>query len=256
MDLRLKFNEVAAEYDEYRPTYVPELYADIMAYSNINQFSRVLEIGIGTGQATLPFLNTNCHLTAIELGDKLAAFTREKFSEYKNLEIKNMAFEDYECPDNSLDMIYSTSAFHWIPEEIGYPKVYKLLKNGGTFARFANHNYKDKENEPLDVAIRKVYAKYMPDIKFLPEYNEKMASDRADISKKYGFIDVTYKLYSRIREFDAESYATLISTYHDHRALGEAKLALLKNEIKETINSFGGKIHIYDTLDLQLARKP
>lgn len=256
MDLRLKFNEVAAEYDKWRPTYVPDLYTDIMAYSGINQASRVLEIGIGTGQATLPFLNMNCNLTAVEIGDKLAAYTREKFGEYKNLEIKNMAFEDYECPDNSLDMVYSASAFHWISEEIGYPKVYKLLKSGGTFARFANHPYKDKENEPLDVAMRKVYAKYMPSLKLAPEYSEKMCKDRADISKKYGFIDVSYKLYYRTRVFDAEGYATLISTYSDHRALGESKLTLFLSEIKDVINSYGGKINIYDTIDLQLARKP
>lgn len=121
MDLKLKFNEVTAEYDKWRPTYVPELYADIMAYSGIDQASRVLEIGIGTGQATLPILKTNCHLTAVEIGDELAAYTRTKFSRYKNLEIMNMAFENYECPDNSFDMVYSASAFHWIPEEIGYP---------------------------------------------------------------------------------------------------------------------------------------
>jgi ubiquinone/menaquinone biosynthesis C-methylase UbiE len=256
MDLRLKFNEVASEYDRWRPTYVPELYTDISAYSGINQASHILEIGIGTGQATLPFLDMNCHLTAVELGDKLAAYTRAKFDKYKNLEIMNMAFEDYECPDNSLDMVYSASAFHWIQEEIGYPKVFKLLKSGGTFARFANHPYKDKDNEPLDVAIRKVYAKYMPNLIFTPEYTEKKARDRADMSKKYGFIDVSYKLYYRTRLFDAENYVTLISTYSDHRTLGEAKLTLFLSEIKDVINDHGGKINIYDTIDLQLVRKP
>ena len=192
MDLKLKFNEVAAKYDKWRPTYVSQLYTDIIDYSGINQASCVLEIGIGTGQATLPFLNTNCHLTAVEIGDKLAVYTKEKFREYKNLKIKNMAFEDYECPNNSLDMVYSASAFHWIPEETGYLKVYRLLKSGGTFARFANHPYKDKENGPLDIAMQKVYAKYMPNLKRLPEYSEKMCKDRADISKIYGFIEVSH----------------------------------------------------------------
>lgn len=32
---------------------------------------------------------------------------------------------------NAYDLIYSASAFHWIPEEIGYTKVYKALKPGG-----------------------------------------------------------------------------------------------------------------------------
>lgn len=256
MDLRLKFNEVPSVYDKWRPTYVPELYTDINNYSGINPDSYLLEVGIGTGQATLPFLHMNCHITAVELGDDLASYTKEKFNKYKNFEIKNMAFENFECPDNSLDMIYSASAFHWIPEEIGYPKVYRLLKSGGTFARFANHPHKDKSNEPLHIAIQKVYAVYMPDSALGQEYSEEMASGRADVISGYGFIDISYKLYHRIRTFDAENYVTLISTYSDHRALGEEKLTLMQNEIKDVINSFGGKINIYDTIDLQLARKP
>ncbi len=138
MELKFMFNEVPALYD-LRPTYVPELHADIVRFSGIDHESRALEIGIGTGQATLPFLKINCHVTAIELGSELATFSRKKFEEYKNFEVLNMAFEDYQCPDNSLDIIYSASAFHWIPEEVGYPKVYSFLKSGGTFARFANH---------------------------------------------------------------------------------------------------------------------
>ena len=59
-------------------------------------------------------------------------------------------------------MIYFASAFHWIPEEVEYLKVFKLLKTGGTFARFANNPYKDKGNKPLQKAIQEVYARYMP----------------------------------------------------------------------------------------------
>jgi hypothetical protein len=155
-------------------------------------------------------------------------------------------------------MVYSASAFHWVPEEVGYPKVYRLLKSGGTFARFANHPYKDKENEAIHVGMQQVYAKYMPvkDIGPVAEYNEEKAKIRADIAKKYGFIDVSYRMYYQKRVFDAESYAELISTYSDHRALGEEQLAVFTNEIKGVLNRFGGKINIYDTIDLQLARKP
>jgi 16S rRNA A1518/A1519 N6-dimethyltransferase RsmA/KsgA/DIM1 with predicted DNA glycosylase/AP lyase activity len=43
----------------------------------------VLEVGIGTGQATLPILETSCSLTAIELGYHLAEFSKCKFKNYK-----------------------------------------------------------------------------------------------------------------------------------------------------------------------------
>ena len=257
-DLRLTFNEVPADYDRWRPTYMSELYADIFEYAGVDQESRALEVGIGTGQATLPFLKAGCHVTAIELGREMAAFSTAKFAEYPNFHVLNMAFEDYECPDSSYDLVYSASAFHWIPEEVGYPKVFRLLKNGGTFARFANHPFMDKGNEPLNLAIQELYAKYMSrqSLKEPVEYGEISAKERSDISKNYGFIDQTYRLYHRVRAFDAEGYVALIKTYSDHRALGAEKLEAFTDKIKETINRFGGTMNIYDAIDMQLAKKP
>ncbi len=254
--LEKTFNEVFEAYDKMRPTYVSQLYKDIFAYKEINQFSNVLEIGIGTGQATLPILETDCFLTAIELGDKLAEYTKQKFRDYKNFNIKNMAFQDFETEDNSFDMIYSASAFHWIPEEIGYSKVYNMLKSGGVFARFANHPYKDKEKEDLHVAMQKLYSIYMPHVQMSAEYSEEDAKNRANISMKYGFVDVVYKMYYRTRTFSSQEYIELLGTYSDHIALDENKRTEFFNGIKNEIDNFGGKITVYDTIDLQLSRKP
>lgn len=55
MDLRFTFNEDVLNYDKMRPTYVKELYENIIQFSNLDSNKNALEIGIGTGQATLPF---------------------------------------------------------------------------------------------------------------------------------------------------------------------------------------------------------
>lgn len=250
-----KFNEVVGLYDKMRPTYVEELYHDLFNYIPINQESKVLEVGIGTGQATLPVLETGCSLTAIELGDKLATFVESKFSKHPNFEVKNLAFEKYKGVKESYDLIYSASAFHWIPEEIGYTKVYNLLKQGGVFARFANHPYKDKGKEELDVEIQKLYSIYMPHSKPSPEYTEEQACARAQIARKYGFSDIAYKLYKRTRTFTSEEYIELLGTYSDHIALEPNTRKEFFEKIKQVINDFEGTITIYDTIDLELARK-
>jgi hypothetical protein len=74
----LKSNVPRAEtiYDDFSARFfkgklATGLFDDVIKFSNINQTSRALEVGIGTGQATLPFLKLNCHVTAIELGDEL-----------------------------------------------------------------------------------------------------------------------------------------------------------------------------------------
>lgn len=250
------FNSVYSEYDKWRPTYVKDLYDDIFQAKEINSSSNVLEIGIGTGQATLPILETGCSLTAIELGNQLAEFSKYKFENYEKFNIENLAFQDFQRPSNSFDLIFSASAFHWIPEDIGYSKVFDILKSGGVFARFANHPYKDKKRNNIHLAFRNIYAKYLPGSLGEDEYSEENAKTRADIAYKYGFIDISYKLYHRTRTFTADEYVLLLGTYSNNIAIEETTRMKFFNEIRDAINDNGGIITIYDTIDLQLARKP
>ncbi|MDR7811054.1 hypothetical protein [Lacrimispora sp.] len=159
-----------------------------------------------------------------------------------------------------IKIIYVTagvgSAFHWIPEEIGYTKVFDMLKSGGVFARFANHPYKDKGREEIHEALQKIYSVYMPGAISANEYSENEAKKLADMAQKYGFVDISYKLYHRTRSFTASEYISLLGTYSDHIAIEEHTRKKFFSEIEEMIHNFGGQIAIYDTIDLQLARKP
>ena len=254
--LEWTFNTEAEKYEKMRPGYVPELYEDIFNYITIDKTSNVLEVGIGGGQATLPILKTGCKLTAVEYGENFAKLCCQKFMEFSNFSTVTAKFEDFEYDKNIYDLIYSASAFHWIPEEIGYTKVFDMLKSGGVFARFANHPYKDKGREEIHEALQKIYSLYMPGAISANKYSENEAKKLADMAQKYGFVDISYKLYHRTRSFTASEYISLLGTYSDHIAIEEHTRNKFFSEIEETIHNFGGQIAIYDTIDLQLARKP
>lgn len=131
-ELASSFDAVGQNYEKFRPSYVPELYREIFASCSLNSTSQVLEIGIGTGQATLPFLEVGCQLTAIEPGINLADACKEKFSNYPNLHLISGKFEDVSLPKESFDLIYSATAFHWIPEVLGYPKVFHFSRKAAS----------------------------------------------------------------------------------------------------------------------------
>ena len=245
------FNRVAVLYDKMRPDYPAALYADIFACKPITDTSSALEIGIGTGQATLPILGTGCTLTAVELGDSLSAFAAEKFRSYSNFSVITAPFPDVSLPDDSFDLIYSATAFHWIPEEAGYAKVFSLLKSGGVFARFSNHPAPAKYNEPLHTALQKIYA----EDKTMPLHSPNSAKSPEEIAQiplKYGFTDIKLHLYHRTRTFTSVEYTDLLLTYSDHNSRPPEFHA----KIADAIDAHGGKINVFDTIDLQLARKP
>ena len=254
--LEWTFNTDARKYEKMRPGYVKELYNDIFNYISINNTSNVVEVGIGGGQATLPVLKTGCKLTAVEYGQNLAELCRDKFKDFSNFTAITGKFEEFKCENNAFDLVYSASAFHWIPEEVGYTKVFHMLKSGGVFARFANHPYKDKGREDIHEALQKIYSVYMPSSLGANEYSEENAKKCADIAKKYGFVDISYKLYHRTRSFTAKEYTSLLGTYSNHIAIEENKRKKFFSEIEKVIDDLGGIITIYDTIDLQLARKP
>lgn len=257
--LNWTFNTVAETYEKLRPGYVDELYQTIFEYKPIYNTSSVVEIGIGGGQATLPFLQTGCKLTAVDYGENFCKICREKFKEYTSFSAISGKFEDIDMGDE-YDLIYSSSAFHWIPEEIGYKKVYDMLKDGGVFARFANHPYRDKGEPELSEEMDRIYAEYYckyhnKEPKPLIEYTKQQAYDRALIAEKYGFTDIQYKLFYRTRTFSAKEYIKLLGTYSDHIAIEETIRNEFFSKIEDAINRHGGEITIYDTIDLQLARK-
>ena len=254
--LEWTFDTVAAQYEKLRPEYVPELYEDIFRYKQLDQTSHALEVGIGGGQATLPILKTGCKVTAVEYGKNFSELCRRKFREFPGFSVVISKFEDFAAESGSYDLIYSASAFHWVPEEIGYQKVYDLLKSGGVFARFANHPYRDKGREEMRRAIQKVYDAYMPNAAEGSEYGEKEAEERAETARKYGFTDISYKLYHRTRTITAKEYTALLGTYSDHMVIEEETRKAFFSEIEQAINRFGGQITLYDTIDLELARKP
>ncbi|WP_422661281.1 class I SAM-dependent methyltransferase [Paenibacillus sp. EC2-1] len=256
MELRLTFNEDEVNYDKWRPTYVPELFDEIIRYSGINETKQALEIGIGTGQATLPILQTKCKLSAIEPGDRLAEFSRQKFAAYPNFEVIQGDYEQFISNSNTYDLIYSATAFHWIPKEISYSKTYDLLKSGGVLALFWNHPFVNRIDDPLHQEIRKIYNKYRPSNRPIIEFDIKDCTTIMDDLQQNGFRHSLSKLFYQTRTFTAESYVALLNSYSDHRALPKQVKDGLEKEISSAINCLGGSLKVYDTMDLYLAQKP
>lgn len=254
------FDNSSTDYEQSRPVYVKEIYEDMFRYKPIDSDSYVLEIGVGTGKATRLILDTQCHLIGIEPGEQLAVLAQEKYRSYANFSLYHQTLQDFAGSDQSFDLIYAATAFHWISEEYGYPRVYRLLKPGGAFARFAYHAGADRGRTAMTEEIQdvysKYYAKYFPNKKTAKEYGTADAQRIAETAGQYGFVDSTYQLYFTTKDFTADEYMALLRTYPDHMSVEEADRRKLFEGIYAAINYHGGIITVYYIMDLELARKP
>lgn len=253
------FDENVVMYDKYRPTYVAELYSDIIEYANITENSKILEIGCGTGNATLPFIKQGANVTAVELGENLSEYTKDKFSEYENFNIVNARFEDYNT-DEKYDLIFAATAFHWIKPEYAYSRCKDLLASNGVLATFWNTPRISRDNGELYSEIQALYAEYLPDNK---EESASLIESKWYISRckhlsgyfeTYDYTSLFFKLYQGKRKFNAGDYIGLLHTYSDHMALCEEKRNVFFAKIHSAIQKYG-QIDLIDTIDLHIGKK-
>jgi cyclopropane fatty-acyl-phospholipid synthase-like methyltransferase len=250
MDFRKVYDTIPDKFDKWRPRYCDELFTDVIEYAKLDSGKTALEIGPGTGQATEPILKTGCSYLAIELGEHLAKYTKNKFRLYKNFHIINADFETYNFGQQKFDLVYSATTIQWIPEKIGFPKVYNVLKSGGSFAMMMTQTDFKSQNEVLYSKIQEVYDKY-----FHPEteYTCKLAYSNV---VNYGFVDFECRHYHKTREYSADEFISWTIIQASQLTLLEPYKSEFIAGIRDAILSFGDRITLLDDIILYLARKP
>lgn len=128
---RESFDVVAEDYNRYRVAYPQEVVEAVIAESGLHSGSRVLEIGCGTGQLSVPLARHGVDLLAIELGPHLAALARENLKQFPNAQVEVNAFEAWPLASQKFDAVVSASAFHWLAPEIRFAKPAEALRPGG-----------------------------------------------------------------------------------------------------------------------------
>jgi len=98
MALRDTFDEAPELYDRVRPDYPAAVFEDLTTLARLRPGSRVLELGCGTGQATVPLATRGFEVVAIELGAGLADVARRNLAAFPGVDIVNAAFEEWPLP--------------------------------------------------------------------------------------------------------------------------------------------------------------
>jgi len=115
--MRTTFDEDPTLYDRTRPVCPESLFDDLVATARFSAGARLVEIGCGTGQATLPLARRGFAIVAIELGERLAAFARQKLAGFPNVEIINVPFGQWDASDARFDGVIAVHSFHYTEDD-------------------------------------------------------------------------------------------------------------------------------------------
>jgi SAM-dependent methyltransferase len=245
--LRTTFDQDAPLYDQARPGYPEALFDDIVTLSALPPNGRLLEIGCGTGQATLPLARRGYHMLCIELGANMAALARQKLAAFPLVNIQTGAFEDWQLEEAAFDLALSATAFHWIDPAISYQKTAQALKPSGAIALFWHMHVQSEASRGFFEEVQQIYMQLVPEQpeKYGPLLwpHEVRESTRAEIEQTGLFGEVTVRRYHWDVTYDAASYLRLLDTCSNHRILEQQRRDRLYREIADLINTrYDGQI--------------
>jgi SAM-dependent methyltransferase len=138
--LRATFDSVAELYDRVRPGYPAALFDDLARLAGVGPGCRVLEIGPGTGQLTVPLAERGCEIVAVELGPRLAAVARRKLRDFPGAEVVTGDFETWPLPAERFDLVIAATAAHWLDPAVATAKTAAALRPGGRIATVETHH--------------------------------------------------------------------------------------------------------------------
>ncbi|GII58430.1 methyltransferase type 11 [Planotetraspora thailandica] len=236
--LRRTFTEDPALYDRARPGYPPELFDEIAPGS------RVLEIGCGTGQATVPLAERGCQVVAVELGAEMAAFARRKLAGFPQVEVVNAAFEDWPLPPEPFDVVLAATSFHWIDPAVRVAKTADALRPGGTLAVISTHHVSGG-TAGFFADVQRCYEKFDPDTPpgLTLKPSTSLPSDAAEVDASGRFGVSRFRRYEWEFSYSTQEYLDVLSTYSNHRALPAEARAGLFGCISSLIDGrYGGRV--------------
>jgi SAM-dependent methyltransferase len=233
---RTLFDEVAQEYDRVRPGYPASLIEDVVTISELPEKGRILEIGCGSGQATLPFARRGYTLHCLDIGQNFVDLATRKFQSYGNVQIQHAAFEDWIPQGQPFDLVMSATAFHWIAPDVGYPKAAQVLKNTGSVAIFSNEH--PRPHTGFFAEIQSIYQRVVPEMseRYTPSsLDEDIQATAAVIDATRVFEPVVVRTYPWEQRYTAEQYLGVLDTYSNHRSLEPDKRVRLFDAIRDLI---------------------
>ena len=244
MTLRESFEEAPELYDRVRPDYPRQLFDDLAQLVGLRAGSRVLELGCGTGQATVSLARDGYEVVAVELGAGLADVARRKLARFPAVRVVNAAFEAWPLPAEPFDAVFAATSFHWIDRAVRVSKSADALRPGGALAIVSTHHVAGGD-DPFFADVQRCYERWDPGTPpglSLPGAGD-VRRDREEFDASGRFSAMAFRRYERELTYSASEYRDLLLSYSGHRAMQpDAQRGLLSCIVTLIDERYGGQI--------------
>jgi len=236
--LRATFDFASRIYDLARPGYPDELFDDLARLAELRAGARLLEVGCGTGKATIPLARRGYQITGLEIGANLAERARQNLAGLADVQIVRSAFESWRPPAGvTYDMVFAATSWHWVDPAVRYRRAWELLRPGGHLAFWGASHVFPADGDPFFGEIQDVYNQIeegLPAGSTFPRPGE-LPDGRDEIGASGLFGDIKIRHFDWEVSYDGEGYIRLLETFSGHIAMEQWKRDRLYGEIRRRL---------------------
>ncbi len=240
------FGEVAEIYHRVRPGYPEGLYDWILETSGVDSSELLIDVGCGTGKASISFLRRGFTVIGVEPDPMMAQIATREFSDFDTFSVDQCTLDDFRAASSDAGLIYAGQSWHWMNADTRFECAASALKPGGWLCVFWNRP--EKIHHSFDLEMDALYAE------LAPQFNDERFKVRLPGSKSVISADTPIEefelsqLFGDVHTFEASWEQTISSEEHvqnlltqsDHRMLAEGLRTKLLRQVGEVIDNAGG----------------
>jgi SAM-dependent methyltransferase len=255
----LRFGSVAELYERARPAYPEELIDVVLDYGALGPGDRALDLGTGTGQATMQLAERGLQVTALEPGAEMVSLANDKFAA-AGVDARAVVggFESAPLDPAASSLVLAATSWHWLDPAVRMQRAASALRPGGTLA--VMWTWPRWRATTLCADLDEIYAdsgapaEMGPMLPVEPD-PQALAAEWLTETQASGRFDAPHgRLCTWSLTYTAAGYTELLGTYRDHFELGPDVLEPPLGRIGDAIERAGGTLELpYRTL-LLLAR--
>jgi SAM-dependent methyltransferase len=247
----------AASYDAGRPGYPERVYELLENRCGIKRGAEVLEIGPGTGQVTRRLVELGAEVRAVEPDPGFARYLATEM-DGRPVTVVGTSFEEAALADDAYDMVVAAMSFHWVNQDVGLPKLGRVLRPGGWAALWWTvFGDPDRDDPFRDATIGLLQEHAAVASLHQPQFEVDVEGRTQDLSERAGLADVDAELIPWTIQLDPDAVRALYASMIRIRRLpAEEREPLLDAITAIAADEFAGVVERPFVTSIYTARRP